>query len=101
MRLKPNQLEIIKKYAIEMFGKDCKIYIFGSRTDNSKKGGDIDIFIETNLDLESIQKKKIKFIVQLIKTLGEQKIDVIIFNPNLMKNLPIYTAAKKEGIRIY
>lgn len=101
MRLKPDQLEKIKKYAIEIFGKDCKVYIFGSRIDNKKKGGDIDIFIETNSDIESIQQKKIKLIIQLIKTLGEQKIDIIVFNPNLMKNLPIYNIAKKEGLRIY
>jgi len=29
---------------------NSKLYLFGSRADNTKKGGDIDLYIETTID---------------------------------------------------
>ena len=53
------------------------IYLFGSRTDDSKLGGDIDLFLE--IDEKPSFEKKIKFLSKLKRILGEQKID-IVFN---------------------
>jgi len=44
MRLKENEIKAIKEIIYSIF-KDAKIYLFGSRLDNNKKGGDIDLFI--------------------------------------------------------
>ena len=77
VRLTSKQVNIIKETAKEIFGKNSKIYIFGSRVDLSKKGGDIDILILTENTIDKF-KKKIKFVAKLYKKLGEQKIDVII-----------------------
>ena len=41
--IKVQLIETAKKF----FGDNCRVYLFGSRIDNSKNGGDIDIFIET------------------------------------------------------
>ncbi len=41
MRLTSYQVTMIKKAFSETFGKG-KVYIFGSRTDDTKRGGDID-----------------------------------------------------------
>ncbi len=43
IRLKEEYLKIIKQSAIKVFGWGVKIYIFGSRIDQNKRGGDIDI----------------------------------------------------------
>ena len=45
MRLTPKEIDIIKDSVDKIFGKST-IYLFGSRLDNSKKGGDIDLYIE-------------------------------------------------------
>ena len=42
MRLTQKEIEIIKN-TINRYIKDSKIYLFGSRLDDNKKGGDIDI----------------------------------------------------------
>lgn len=95
MRLTEKQIKIIKDLAYKFLGTDAKIYLFGSRTDDSKKGGDIDIYIETRIT-ENILEKKINMLVELEKKLGQRKIDIVI--NNFQKNLPVYEVAKKEGI---
>ena len=46
IRLSENVLNHIINTAIKIFGENIKIWIFGSRVDLNKKGGDIDIYIE-------------------------------------------------------
>ncbi|SFV70691.1 hypothetical protein MNB_SM-5-505 [hydrothermal vent metagenome] len=75
MRLTPTEIEMIKKTFYEVFG-DGKIYLFGSRVDDSLKGGDIDLFIDT-ITTNKLQKK-IEFLSALKQRIGDQKIDVVI-----------------------
>ena len=75
MRLSSFELESIIKTFKDIFGKG-KIYLFGSRLDNSKKGGDIDLYIQTYID-DSLYEKKINFLVKLESLIGEQKIDLV------------------------
>ena len=44
IRLSDQEVQIIKKTVHSIFG-EAKIFLFGSRTDPAKKGGDIDLFI--------------------------------------------------------
>ncbi len=77
MRLSLRYINTIKKYFYEFFGEG-DVFLFGSRTDDSKKGGDIDLyFVVKNHD--SLFEKKIKFLSRVKRELGEQKID-IVFN---------------------
>lgn len=95
MRIKTEHIHIIKKLSKKYFGEDAKIYLFGSRSDDTKKGGDIDLYVETTLN-ENIFERKIKMLVELQKVLGEQKIDLIINNFNYDKL--IYQVARSEGV---
>ncbi|MCL5030765.1 MAG: nucleotidyltransferase domain-containing protein [Bacteroidetes bacterium] len=51
------------------------IYLFGSRVDDDKKGGDIDLLVFSN-KLTFNENLKIK--IELKKILGDQRIDLII-----------------------
>lgn len=44
MRLQSHETEVIKR-TVRDFDKNAQIYLFGSRVDDSKKGGDIDLLI--------------------------------------------------------
>ena len=46
MRLKKEEIKTIKD-TIKKFDKSAKIYLFGSRIDDNKRGGDIDILIDS------------------------------------------------------
>ena len=51
MRLTPAQHSAIRTTATEIFGEDAIIWLFGSRVDDDKRGGDIDLLIETFIKL--------------------------------------------------
>lgn len=76
MRLKEFEVRAIKD-AVYSLDKTANVYLFGSRTDDNKRGGDIDLLI--------ISKKlkfgdKYKIYSKIISILDEQKIDIIINN---------------------
>ncbi|MCK6604163.1 MAG: hypothetical protein L6Q59_04630 [Ignavibacteriaceae bacterium] len=71
--------------------------LFGSRVDDNKRGGDIDLYIETNLT-QGVIEKKINLLVKLKDQLGDQKIDIVINNFTYKK--PVFQVARNEGILI-
>ena len=76
MRLNDKQIRAIKRYFKECFGEG-DIYLFGSRADDSRRGGDIDLYISTP-NRENLVAKKLNFLVRLKREIGEQKIDVVL-----------------------
>lgn len=45
MRLTEHQAKVIKKNCQMVFGEQTQVYLFGSRTDDNRRGGDIDLYI--------------------------------------------------------
>ncbi|EDP73584.1 nucleotidyltransferase domain-containing protein [Hydrogenivirga sp. 128-5-R1-1] len=74
VRLKEEEINVIKT-TIKQFDPEAKIFIYGSRADLSKKGGDIDILIIS--DKISLQEQ-LKIKAKLITKLGDRKIDLVI-----------------------
>jgi uncharacterized protein len=97
MRLREDERYTIKKLTKMFFGEDAKIYLFGSRVDDGKKGGDIDLYIETRKK-DKIIERKIKLLVKLKEALGDQKIDITVNNFSSKKY--IFQFAKQEGVAL-
>ena len=95
MRLSSYEIQSIKETFLEVF-KSGSIYLFGSRIDDSKKGGDIDLYIQVN-NKDNILTKKIKFLAKLKEKIGDQKIDVIISKD---RSNPIEQEALTKGIKL-
>jgi predicted nucleotidyltransferase len=94
MRLKPNEIAIIKSNILKHID-DAHIILFGSRVDDTKKGGDIDICVETNQQISLKQQMKI---LTDIKMSGiERKVDMILKTPTT-KHQPIFQTIHQEGI---
>ncbi len=96
IRLKEQQQQTIKQLARELFNSSY-VKIFGSRADVHQKGGDIDIYIQTD-QKKDILKSKIVFLREFEKLFGEQKVDLLIDNGTKRKE--IFEIAKKEGIAL-
>lgn len=76
MRLQTKDIKRILQVAREIYGNDVKVYLFGSRTDDTKRGGDIDLLVRTSEEKKGILAR-VRMIAALKCFLGDQKIDVI------------------------
>jgi predicted nucleotidyltransferase len=96
IRLTPYEIKAIKETAKEVFGKDVKLWLFGSRTDPTKRGRDIDLYIETK-EGYNVEKPS-KFLAKLYLRMGEQKIDVILEKEGCNKEIAV--EVKTKGVRL-
>jgi len=99
MRLNTQQQSAIRATVAETFGAGSAVWVFGSRVDDSKRGGDIDLLIQTNLvDINALMRAEITLLTQLQRKLGEQKIDILLDYPTRTSHPPILAIAKQTGI---
>lgn len=77
MRLTAEERMLIKKAFLEVF-QAGEIYLFGSRVDDTKRGGDIDLYLCPYQKFEDEKARRRKFLIKLDEYLGEQKIDAIL-----------------------
>ena len=77
MRLTPDEIAAIKAAATEAFGADAVVRLFGSRVDDSLRGGDIDLHVETDA-LEDEWRAKGHFENVLFRRIEPQKVDLIV-----------------------
>ena len=85
----------IIRYSKKYFGADAKLYLFGSRVYDDKKGGDINLFLESIRDVD--MQVQIEFLKQLYLHVTPRKIDLVIKSPS-KKDQPVHHTAKKEGV---
>ena len=74
MRLSAEEIQVIKK-SVQEFDPDANVYVFGSRTNDQAKGGDIDILVLSEI-IGLHEKMAIRR--NFIDTFGEQKIDIVL-----------------------
>ncbi len=63
MRLSQKERQEVKKIIREIFG-EVRIYIFGSQLDNSKRGGDIDIYLQGSIRDKRAKRAKAKMLLE-------------------------------------
>ncbi len=76
MRLSEFQLESIRN-SVNNNISNYELRLFGSRVDDNKKGGDIDLLLLTKEKIESERKRRI--LREIKNLIGEQKIDLVNF----------------------
>jgi len=99
MRLNDFEIESIKKLAILHFGEGVQVFLFGSRTNDKMRGGDIDLFIKKSGNPHLNVRAKINFITDLILQIGEQKIDVVLDHPEINKT-SFYKTIQQTEVQI-
>jgi len=82
--------------AVKTVDPDAKVWLFGSRTNDNKKGGDIDIAIFSGKINKDIMQK-IKVNRSICDKIGEQKIDIVTTSDG---KEAIFRLAVAEGIAL-
>ena len=81
MRLSKRVIKILEDNIKKSFG-NVDVYLFGSRVDDTKRGGDIDLAIDNNLPREQFRKKRATFLANLIRIDFDYGVDIVNFNTN-------------------
>ncbi|MEA1914591.1 MAG: hypothetical protein U9N30_04660 [Campylobacterota bacterium] len=76
MRLTYHEIKSIIEVKNTVYDDTAQIYLFGSRIDDTKKGGDIDLYLIANTSKRTLENK-LQFQTLLISKIGDQKIDLI------------------------
>jgi predicted nucleotidyltransferase len=80
VRITEKESELIKKAVNEILPDWYEIKLFGSRTEDSKRGGDIDLLISSSRPIDIADSKR-KLVIKLENYLGEQKFDLVFDYP--------------------
>ncbi len=99
MRLSQFEIETINTLAQKHFGSGTRVFLFGSRVEDNKKGGDIDLLIKSNKDALTI-RKKISFLADLKSMIGDQKIDVVLDNASTRLKTRFYHSISHHNIEL-
>lgn len=100
MRLNPKERDTIARAARETFAPGTAVFLFGSRTDDGRRGGDIDLLIETPQTLSPAEQveRRTRFVARIWHELDEQRIDVVITAGDEPDQRPVVAAARQTGI---
>lgn len=99
MRLSEHEIRAIGQAAKEVFLPGTSVYLFGSRLDDSARGGDIDLLVEPEYELspEQIVGQRNSFIARLYGLLGEQRIDVLVIPVGKRDGGAVVEQARRMG----
>lgn len=95
MRLTTDQIEAIRQRIHSHLGADARIWLFGSRVDDSRRGGDVDLYVEPETQPGLAARLQCK---SAIADALDLDVDLIVQQPG--RDLPIYRIAKQSGVTL-
>lgn len=98
MRLRQKEISsltnVFKKYKLL---PDCKVFLFGSRLDINKKGGDIDLLLLCpENQYKNILEKKLLIKSELEFSVDDQRVDLTLTTLNKLKTDPFLLSIQNQ-----
>ncbi len=97
MRLTPSQMLAIREIVQLVAGEHNSVRVFGSRLDDSARGGDLDLLVECAEPVEQPALLAAQISAKISRVMHGRKVDVLLSAPNLL-HLPIHDIAFQEGV---
>jgi len=99
MRLTQQQQEIINDVVHRLMIGEPEIILFGSRADDTQKGGDIDLLVCSEHPIEHPAVLSAKIGACLVRAFQGRKVDILLSAPNL-KQQAIHHIAREKGVQL-
>ena len=97
MRLNSETRRVIKESVLDVFGPNATVCVFGSRANDEARGGDIDLLVECSEPVKERLRKTLTLTAMLQSRLGDQRIDVIVADPQT-KPQSVHEVARVTGV---
>ena len=101
MRLSTKEIAAIKFAFQNTLTMPFSLYLFGSRTDDLKKGGDIDLLILVDTEYKQIVAElKSRIRLQIFEKIPEQRIDMTVATWDETKNDHFLSDIMPDAIKL-
>jgi len=97
MRLTQYQQDEVRRAVRELAGAEARVRLFGSRLDDSARGGDIDLLVELPSEVSDEISLACQIAGRISHRLGGQKVDVLVAAAN-SRLAPVHKVARSEGV---
>lgn len=102
MRLSAIERQAVERASREAFPAGTRVLLFGSRLDDARRGGDIDLLVELPAAMsadEQVSRRSL-FTARLYRLLDEQRIDVLMVDPLQPDTRSVVTSARRQGVQL-
>jgi predicted nucleotidyltransferase len=99
MRLTAEEQRRIKAVAERIFGPAVQVYVFGSRVDDSRRGGDLDVYCVLPERPADLARREARFQVEAEAALDGLTVDVVVRTPETPVGT-IHRHAERTGVRL-
>lgn len=105
MRLKKEEIASIKQSMNQFIGENCyALYLFGSRVDERKRGGDIDLLLvvktSSSVSKDNVLSIKHEILAEIKCMIGDQKIDLVVADENETNKDPFIISIKNKAVKL-
>ena len=76
-------------------GPHARIWLFGSRVDDNRRGGDVDLYVEPETEPDLMARQRCK---SALADALDLNVDLIVQQPG--RDLPIYRIARQSGVAL-
>lgn len=97
MRLSEQERLLIRHAVQTRFEEQAEVLLFGSRTDDTARGSDIDLLIRLAETPANEFRQVLMLETDLQEALGDQKIDILVWHPESQESA-IRRIAQNTGI---
>ena len=93
MRLNSTELHAVRAI-LGTLDPAGRIYLYGSRVDDARRGGDIDVFLQASRPIDLKTQLRTQYRLALV---CDTHVDLLVKNPE-QPVLPIHTIAIEQGV---
>jgi predicted nucleotidyltransferase len=102
MRLNEDERRHIAAAASTVLPPGSRVSLFGSRTDDAQRGGDVDLLVELPVipSAEELHRLRSLLTVQLYRRMGERRIDIVMTDLGTADDRLIVSEARRQALEL-